>query len=69
MWSNSAGTISRKDKNAERNNGASDDSLERFAVANQDRGLTKHLSQEGKENQVAKHHFRKALNNFEGCAE
>ena len=33
------------------------------------RGLTRHLSQEGKELQDAKHQFRKALMNFEGCAE
>ena len=36
-WSNSVGTIGRKDKNAERDNGAIDDSNQRFAVANQDR--------------------------------
>ena len=34
------------------------------------RGLTRHLSQEGKEYQDAKHHFRKARKtNFEGCAD
>ena len=35
MWSNSAGIFGRKE-HVERNNGASDDSFMRFAVANQD---------------------------------
>ena len=34
---------SRQDKNAERNNGASHDSLQRFAVAILARGLTRHF--------------------------
>ena len=37
--------LSGKRKNDERNNGARDDSLHRFAVANQEKRLTKHLNQ------------------------
>ena len=41
MCNYSAGIISRKDKHAERNNGAGDDSFERYAVANQDKRCNK----------------------------
>ena len=52
----------RNNKNAERNNGAGNDSLERFAVANQDKRSDKAY-------QPVKHHFRKAQNNqYAGCA-
>ena len=44
MWSTSAGVINRKDKNVERHNGAGNDSLERFAVANQDKRSVKKVS-------------------------
>ena len=38
---NSAGVSSRKDKNVQRDNGAGNDSLERFVVAKQDKGSDK----------------------------
>ena len=41
MWSDSAGIICRKDKNVERNNGTSDDSVKRCAMANQDKRFDK----------------------------
>ena len=37
MWSTCAGNLCRKTSTLKKNNGASDDSLQRFAVANQDK--------------------------------
>ena len=37
MWFNSAGVIRRMDEHVERNNSAGNDSLKRFAVANEDK--------------------------------
>ena len=71
VCSNSAGVISEKRQNVERNDGASDDSLKRFALAWQikTRDLTRHLSQECTDYLDAKHHFRKAWkNHVEGRA-
>ena len=70
MRSTSAGIVSRKDKNVKRNNGASDDSLERFAVANQDKSSDKAPSvQKVKNTKTRSIILRNAPKNFESCAE
>ena len=62
MWSNSAGTIRRKNNNVESINSASDDSLERFAEAKR--------SDKAHDHQTVKRHFQKALSNkFGDCAD
>ena len=62
--------LSAEKTNVERNNSASDDSLQRFAVEVGTRGLPRHPGEASHDYQTAKNHVPKALgHNFNGCAD
>ena len=65
VWFDFARVTSRREERVDRNDKTNDDSLERFAVAKNEREEV--LKYHNPENQTAKHHFGKAQkNNLQG---